>query len=103
MAKLLVRVKGSFRRKGYSKKVPDKGAPGRTPPEKRWFKPKGTLQGWGKDIPLKSRRRILTHMVRTQSYATVVRKLNALRNVSTDRETDKVAKADMKWLHSKYR
>ena len=103
MAKLLVKVKGSRRHVGYSKRVPDKGAPGRTPKAERWYKAVGTLQGWSKDMPEASRRRILSHMVRTQGYAKVVRKLNGLRNVSTDRETDRVAGADMAYLKRKYR
>jgi len=71
--------------------------------KKLWFKPKGKLRGWSIDKSQEKRRHILDRLVRKLSYATVVRKLNALRNVSTSKETDRKAKADMEYLRKKYR
>lgn len=88
---------------GHTRKIKDRGAPGKTPAAKRWFKPKSTMQGWNIKMSAASRRRILSHMVRTQGYATVVRKLNALKNVSTSRSVDRIATVDMKYLKRKYR
>jgi len=110
--KLVVRRKG-YKRKGYRRKafsywrggkkiyVPstyikptyikpttyrmvDKGKPGRTPKEKRWFFPKAELDGWSKNLPAKKRRTILRKVVKRDSYATVIWRLNALRNVTTE-------------------
>lgn len=98
-----VRVKGSTVKKAtYFTK--DKGAPGRTPVARRWFvAEKGALKGWKAEMPATKRRTILNRMVRTDSYATTIRRLNALKNVSTSRKADASASADMAYLRNKYR
>jgi hypothetical protein len=105
--KLRVPIKRKGKFYGY-KLVPDKGKPGRTPKSKKWFKPKRRLGNsrigyWSKSLPAKKRRRILDYLVKKRGYATVIRELNALRNVSTDRETDKACTSDMYYLKRKYR
>lgn len=97
-----VRVKRTWVPRSRYKTV-DRGAPGRTPVSKRWFKPMGKLYGWTKDGSVSARREALGKSVRHDGYATTVRRLNALRNVSTDRKTDRVAKEDMNWLKRRYR
>lgn len=81
----------------------DVGAKGRTPKRKRWFKAEGRLDGWGIDKSDTERHNILNRVVRKDGYATTIRRLNALRNVSTSRETDRKAKADMDYLRKEYR
>ena len=96
--------KGGVRVKSHTKVVRDRGAPGRTPESKQWFEPKeGALRGWQASMPATERRRILRGIVRREGYATAVRRLNALRNVSTNREADHAAKMDMEYLRRKYR
>lgn len=84
--------------------VPDKGKRGRTPKSKRWFHAQpGALGGWNKNLTTEKRHEILKRRVQRDGYATVVRRLNALRNVSTDRETDILAEKDMAYLKKRYR
>jgi len=83
--------------------VEDKGHPGKFHGEK-WFHPRlGKLGGWHKELPENERKEILERLVHRDGYATVIRRLNALRNVSTDRETDHAAKTDMEHLRSKFK
>lgn len=112
MGKLRVSVRG-YRRKGYRRKgayvdpsyvdphtklVPDRGKPGRTPKAERWFKPKGTLGGWDKDQSASERRR---RAARGRSDLSSGRALQALANVTTDRETKSVAKQDADYFFKK--
>lgn len=88
-------------------KAKDRGKPGKTPKSKRWFHPKRKLKvgnrEWHADSKAETRRKILASLVKKRGYATVVRELNALRNVTTDAKTKQAAEADMKWLKKKYR
>lgn len=91
-----VRVKGHLRK--------DVGAPGRTPESKKWFVARpGALGGWTKWMLAENRRRILRRLVRNHGYATVIRRLVALKNVSVDRETDRAAEADIAYLQKRRR
>ena len=125
MGKILVERKGYHRRGFYihrngkriyipptyikptTYKAKDRGKRGKTPKSKRWFKPKRKLKvgnrEWKASHKAASRRRVLSALVKKRGYATVVRELNALRNVTTDRKTKKAATADMKWLKKKYK
>lgn len=98
----VVKVKRTFIPKSRFKTM-DRGAVGRTPKSEQWFEPKGSLYGWGKDLSERARHQALNESVRKDGYATTIRRLNALRNVSTDAKTDRVAKADMIYLKKKYR
>ena len=73
----------------------------------KWFRPRGHLQYKGDDwhawLPAHERRRILRGHVRVVGYATVIRQLNALRNVTKDRETRRALKMDMAYLRRRYR
>ena len=88
-------------------KARDRGKPGKTPKSKQWFHPKRKLKvgsrEWKATHKAASRRRILASLVKRRGYATVVRELNALRNVTTDAKTKQAATADMKWLKKKYK
>jgi hypothetical protein len=63
----------------------------------------GKLGGWSKKLPQKKRRSILEKMVKKDSYATVVRRLLQLRNVTKDQETVKAASDDMHYLRQKFK
>lgn len=73
---------------------------------KNWSKAvdikKGGLAGWSKDLPHAKRMTILHQLVRKNGYATIIRRLNFLINLGTDKETDKIAKADMTELQIYY-
>ena len=81
--------------------------PSKTKPTRYWSKftegKEGYLGGWKKRMPQKERLKILNRMIKKISYATVIRKLNQLRNVTQDAETERKAEADMKALKKIYR
>ena len=125
MRKIIVRRKGYHRRGFYihrnrkriwippthvkpaTYKAKDRGKPGKTPKSRQWFHPKRKLKvgnrEWKASHKAAYRRRVLSALVKKRGYATVVRELNALRNVTTDRKTKQAATADMKWLKKKYK
>lgn len=71
---------------------------------RKWAKfEEGFLKGWKKDKSDMARHRVLNKLVGEESYATVVRRLNQLRNVTKDKETKKVCEKDMKYLKERYR
>ena len=73
-------------------------------PIRKWAKIiPGHLYGWSKSLSDTRRHAILNAAVKKDSYATVVRRLNQLRNVTKDRETKRVAKKDMEYLKKRYR
>jgi len=84
----------------------DRGKPGKTPSSKRWFHPKRKLKTgkleWRASHKADYRHRVLSALVKKRGYATVIRELNALRNVTTDAKTRRAAEADIKWLKKKY-
>ena len=76
--------------------TPDKGKPGRTPMEERWYK-SHVETGWKKDLPEDTRRAL---MLKAQSgdYLASARALIALHNVTTDRETAVAARKDSNYF-----
>ena len=71
---------------------------------RKWAKfEKGELGGWKKSLAAKKRRAILEKMVRTDSYATTIRRLLQLKNVTKDAGTIKSAQSDMVYLKKKFR
>ena len=102
----LIHVKAT-RVKPTTYKAKDRGKPGKTPKSRQWFHPKRKLKvgnrEWKASHKAAYRRRVLSALVKKRGYATVVRELNALRNVTTDAKTKQAATADMKWLKKKYR
>ena len=80
----------------------DKGKPGRTPKEERWIEP-GIKMGWRKDDPMAKRRNKSLRAHGGDALATG-RALQALANVTTDKRTAQLAKADADYffkLHKK--
>ena len=69
---------------------------------RKWAKFKGHL-GWKKDMPQAARRTLLERKVRSSGYATVIRKLLQLANVTRDAGTKQKARADMAYLRKKFR
>lgn len=112
MPRLRVSVKSYVRKDGrrvggHTRFVKDRGAPGRTPKKERWFKPVGRLAykgyEWHADNSAERRQVVLDVLVSHHGYAAVIRRLNALRNVSTSRVVDAATKADMEYLRRVYR
>lgn len=58
----------------------------------------GHLYGWKKEYSESTRRKILKKAVKKDSYATIVRRLNQLRNLTKDSRTKAAAKKDMAYL-----
>ena len=71
---------------------------------RKWAKVKaGGLYGWKKTQADSTRRAILNKAVKKDSYATIVRRLNQLRNITKDKETKKKMESDMAYLKERYR
>ncbi len=68
----------------------------------KWAKFKGHL-GWKKNMPQAVRRKLLENKVKRDGYATVIRKLLQLANVTRDIGTKQKARADMAYLKQKFR
>lgn len=88
------RVRGHMRK--------DTGKPGRTPEGKMWFEP-GRKINWSKEEPQKIRlsRAIASRPKSLSSHdrnLSAFRALNALANVTTDRETETLARKDARAL-----
>jgi len=69
---------------------------------RKWAKFKGHL-GWKKNMPQAERHALLERKVKQDGYATVIRKLLQLANVTKDAGTKKNARADMEYLRKKFR
>jgi hypothetical protein len=80
--------------------VPDKGAPGKTPASGKILpKPEpGGTGGWSKDLPDPQRRGVLRKLSEREGCGTAIKKMTLLRNITTDAETKRKAKADAAWL-----
>ncbi len=115
MSTLLVKRK-AYKRKAYTRKggihvkassvdsatfkVDDKGKPGRTPKSEQFFHPKVHM-GWTKDMAASTRRSKALRAHKGNKLSTA-RALQALANVTTDRETASKAKADARFFFTKH-
>jgi len=63
----------------------------------------GHLYGWKKTQADTTRHRILNTAVKKDGYATIIRRLNQLKNVTKDRETKQIVAKDMEYLKKKYK
>ena len=100
-------------RRGYTRKggvrVPpstfyskDRGAVGRTRMGQRWFQAEGKLDGWSKEMPAEERHAIIRGSAQRDGYLRTYRKLLGLANVTADKETEQVARADYRWMSREY-
>ena len=107
MPKLRITRKGFTTKRGTRVKpttflAKDRGEPGRTPKAERWFEP-SVRTGWQKDMPMAKRRRLVKSAHKGDLLASA-RSMQALANVTTDRETRVKAQADANYffkLHQK--
>ena len=73
-------------------------------PTRYWSKfEEGALGSWTKSMSENKRLVILKKLVKRDSYATIIRRLNQLRNVTKDEPTKKKAAKDMANLKKIYR
>jgi hypothetical protein len=63
---------------------------------------RGGLHGWSKGMAASPRRSLLLSLVRRDGYATIIRRLNWLINISHDEDTRSAARSDMRWLQAKH-
>ena len=96
MAKLRVKDK-----RGYSYLREDTGKPGRTPEAEQWFEP-GVHTGWEKEQPQLVRRGKVLKAHKGDELASA-RSMQALANVSTDRDTAKKASEDADYFYMLHR
>lgn len=75
----------------------DKGKPGRTPEEDRWYEP-SMETGWNKDLPEDTRRALMLK-AHGGDYLASARALMALRNVTTDLPTKIAAQKDADYFY----
>lgn len=74
------------------------------PKTRKWAKiEKGHLYGWKKKQSDTRRHAILSSAVKKDSYATIVRRLNQLKNVTKDTGTKRTATKDMMFLKKKFK
>jgi hypothetical protein len=76
----------------------DRGAPGRTPEENRWYKATGTLNGWSISEDAEQRHRALEETARQEGWGKVEHKLIGLHNVTTSEKTKMDAEDDVAWI-----
>ena len=69
---------------------------------RKWAKFKGHL-GWKKEMPEAKRHKLLVSKVKRDGYATIIRRLLQLANITKDKATRKEARADMAYLRAKFR
>jgi len=92
--KITVHRKGYYRKNGtYVKpttyRMEDRGKKGRTPKSEKWYAPR-TKMNWSKDMAVNTRRNNALRAHGGDALATA-RALQALANVTTDRETKREA------------
>jgi len=98
----------TVRRKGYTRKdgtrvapttfkIKDRGEPGRTPEAEQWFEPK-VHSGWKKGQPQSVRRAKVLKAHKGDELASAW-SMQALANVSTDRDTAKKASEDADYFY----
>lgn len=63
----------------------------------------GKLGGWSKKLPQTKRHSLLEKLVKKDGYATAIRRLLQLRNVTKDKGTVEKATSDMTYLRKKFR
>lgn len=80
----------------------DKGKPGKTPEDEKWYQPTLSDTGWSKDLPEDERR---TAMLQAHKgdYRAAGRALMSLANVTTDMETSRKARADALYFYRQLR
>ena len=116
MVRIRTRPRLRIKRKGHTRKLKsgrtirikasgffteDKGKKGRTPKPERFFKPR-VKSGWRKSDPTR-KRRATTLKAHKQDKLATARSLQALSNVSTDRETKKLAKRDADFFFAQHK
>lgn len=81
-------------------KTKDKGKPGKTPEEEKWYEP-GVETGWKKDMPKTERRDMVLKAHKGDELASA-KAMQALANVTTDRETQSAARGDALYFYSQH-
>lgn len=95
-----VRVVQERNGKKISFMTSDKGKPGKTPEEDRWYEP-GVHTGWKKDMPQGERRNLMLNAHKGDELA-AARAMQSLANVTTDREMAKAARADAMYFYAEH-
>lgn len=80
--------------------VPDKGAPGKGPKTLPTPQP-GGLSPWKETLPAKERCDILFRRARREGFATVIRKVTLLRNITADQSTRTKIRKDANCLRKR--
>ncbi len=112
MAKIRVHRRGYYRKDGTYVRptdylMEDKGKRGKTPPSKRWFTAaeEGRLvykgKEWHADSSERTRHSILAGLAKSRGWNVLIKRLNAVRNVSTSKSLKRSATSDIKWMQRK--
>jgi len=82
----------------------DRGKRGRTPKADQWYpKGEGAELGWRKAQPIYLRRQKLLVAARKLGARNAWYKIHGLANVTADKETKKLARADAAWLSARFK
>jgi len=82
-------------------RVEDRGKPGKTPKDEQWFDPQ-VETGWKKEQPQSIRRQKVLRAHKGNELASA-QGMQALANVSTDRETASKARQDARFFFRQHR
>jgi len=91
--------RGGVRVRSTIYKTPDKGKRGRTPKAKQWYPKVVKPTGWAKNLPATTRRRRLITSQKDPLKAG--RWALSLANLTTDKPTEKKARADSRYFFSR--
>ena len=68
----------------------------------KWYKPSSEDTGWKKTLPMNTRRKVMLKAHKGNALS-AARSLQALANVTTDKETRRTAESDAKYLFRQHR
>ena len=106
MARIMVTRKSYVRKDGTLVKetayyTKDRGKPGKTPESEKWYE-HNVEMNWHKDDPAETRRANALKASKGNELA-AARALQALANVTADRDTARLAKADADYFFAKHK
>jgi hypothetical protein len=106
MSAILIKRKPYYRKdgtyvKGATYRATDRGAKGRTPASKRWYRP-SLHTGWKADMPQDRRRKLVLDAHGGELLASA-RSMQALSNVTVDKTTKREAGLDARYFFKRYK
>lgn len=70
--------------------------------DEKWFQAEKTLSGWSKSQKVKERHKCIRKAIKSKGLLRTFNSLLGLANVTTDKETERKARADYRWMSKEY-